>query len=50
MIRAIFSIFEKGQGRSSDPTSPDIRMHPKAIVSTSHQHFNNLIEIAAKNS
>ena len=31
-------------------TSPDIRIHPKAIVSTSHQNFNNSMKIAAENS
>ena len=27
-------------------TSPDIRMHPKTIVCTSHQNFNNSIKVA----
>ena len=31
-------------------TSPDIRMHPKTIVSTSHQNLNNSVKIAAENS
>ena len=30
--------------------SADIRIHPKKIVSTSHQNFNNSIKIAAENS
>ena len=31
-------------------TSPDIPMHPKTIVSTSHQNFSKSIKIAAENS
>ena len=31
-------------------TSPDIRMRPKTVVSTSHQNFNNSIKMAAEKS
>ena len=57
IIRAIFSIFKKVHGRRTllpancaPDTSPDIRIHPKALVSTSHQNFNTSMKIAAENS
>ena len=57
IIRAIFSIFTKGQGRPpllpancAPYISPDIRIHPKTIVNTSHQNFDGSIKIAAENS
>ena len=56
IISAIFSIFKKWHGKPppthycAHETSPDICMHPKTIVNTSHQNFNNLIKIAAENS
>ena len=49
IIRAIFfKCSQKGRGGPpllpanwASYTSPDIRMHPKTIVSTSHQNFND---------
>ena len=49
-----FFDFQKRVGETSHPvfttnyaldTSPDILMHPKTIVSTSHQNFSNSIKI-----
>ena len=62
IIRAIFSIFKKGQGRPPPPPSPSsplivslIRHQTdacilKIIVSTSQNNFNNSIKIAVENS
>ena len=57
IIRAIFQFLKKSMGdppplpaKRVPDTSPDIRIHPKTIVSTSHQNFNNSMKIAAENS
>ena len=61
IIRAFFPLlghffqFSKKEGdtfplnpNSALDTSPDIRMRPKAIASTSHHNFNNSMKIVAE--
>ena len=50
IIRAIFSIFKKGQGRPPPSPANCAPGTSPGIVRTLHQNFNNSTKIAAENS